>query len=217
MKPTLVIGNRNYSTWSLRPWLFLRHHEVDFQDMRLPLDTDEFRMRIREYSPSGRVPVLVHGERRIWDSLAICEYANETFTEGLGWPEDAAARAEARSVACEMHAGFNALRSELPMNCRALDRHVEPGAAARRDIVRVVDIWEQARKRYGYGGPWLYGRFSIADAMFAPVASRFRTYGIGLTGAAADWAAAILAHPAMKEWMAAAIAETEVLEADEAG
>lgn len=217
MQPTLVIGNRNYSTWSLRPWLFLRHHGVEFEEVRLPLDTDEFRDRILDFSPSGRVPVLVHMDHRIWESLAICEYASETFADVRGWPEGPPARAEARSVCCEMHAGFTALRNELPMNCRALGRRVTPSTSARRDIVRVVEIWERARQRYGAGGPWLYGNFGIADAMFAPVASRFRTYGIRLGGAAADWAEAILSHPAVQEWVEAAKAETEFIEADEVG
>lgn len=217
MIPTLVIGNRNYSTWSLRPWLFLRHHRVEFEEVRLPLDTDEFRSRIGDFTPAGRVPVLLHGDCRIWESLAICEYANETFAGGRGWPEHPQARAEARSVSCEMHAGFAALRSELPMNCRALGRRVTPSAAARRDIDRVVAIWDGARGRYGSHGPWLYGHFGIADAMFAPVASRFRTYGIRIDGAAADWAEAILAHPAMGEWMEAARREPETIEADETG
>ena len=217
MKPALVIGNRNYSTWSLRPWLFLRHYGVEFDEIRLPLDTDEFRSRIDGFTPAGRVPVLLHGDLRVWESLAICEYANDTFAAGRGWPEDPAARAEARAVSCEMHAGFAALRSELPMNCRALGRKVTPSAAARRDIDRIVAIWNGARLRYGSGGPWLYGRFCVADAMFAPVVSRFRTYDIRIDGAAADWADSILTHPGMRAWTDAARHEPEVIEADEAG
>ncbi len=217
MKPALVIGNRNYSTWSLRPWLFLRYHGVDFDEVRLPLDTEEFRSRIGDYTPAGRVPVLVHGDHRVWESLAICEYAAETFPGIPGWPEDPEGRAEARSVACEMHAGFAALRNELPMNCRAVGRQVTPSAAARCDIDRVVAIWNGARGRFGSDGPWLYGSFCIADAMFAPVASRFLTYGIPLQDAAADWAREILGHPGMQEWIEAARVEPEVIEADETG
>ena len=216
-KPTLVIGNRNYSTWSLRPWLLLRHFQVEFEEVRLPLDTDEFRSRIGDFTPAGRVPVLVHGDQRIWESLAICEYANEVLIGGGGWPEDPAARAEARSVACEMHAGFAALRNELPMNCRAVGRRVTPGGAARRDIDRVISIWDSARRLHGSTGPWLYGDFSIADAMFAPVASRFRTYGIPVPGPAGVWSESILAHPSMRVWMEGARLEPEVIDADEAG
>ena len=213
----LVIGNRNYSSWSLRPWIFLRHNGVEFEEIRLPLDTDEFRQRIVELSPSRRVPVLLHGGKQIWESLAICEYAAESFTGVRGWPEEPAARSEARSIACEMHAGFAAMRHEMPMNCRALGRQIELSAEARRDVERVEAIWHDAVTRHGSGGPWLFGDFCIADAMFAPVAVRFRAYGIQPRDAAGEWMRSILSHPAMIEWMEAAAAEPEVIEAEEVG
>ena len=216
-RPRLNIGNRNYSSWSLRAWLFLRHHEVEFEETRLSLDTESVRAKIGDYSPSRRVPVLIDGPVRIWDSLAICEYASETFASAPGWPADPAARAEARSVACEMHSGFSALRDELPMNCRARNRRVRPGASARADIDRVLAIWDAALVRHGIGGPWLFGRFSIADAMFAPVAMRFLTYSVPVRGAAAGWMSTLLEHPGMQEWLAAAELEPEIIEADEKG
>ena len=214
---TLVIGNRNYSSWSLRAWLFMAHAGVDFETLRLPLDTPEFQRRIGDYSPSRTVPVLLDGHRRVWDSLAICEYVAERFGGVDAWPSDEGARALARSISCEMHAGFAALRAELPMNCRARGRRVEAGAAATRDIARVVSIWEEARTAHGATGPWLFGHFSIADAMYAPVALRFATYGTPLTGAAADYAATVLADGAVSEWLEEAAVEQETIEREERG
>lgn len=215
--PRLVIGNRNYSTWSLRAWLFLRHHGIEFDETRLALDTEAFRQAIGNYSPSGRVPVLIHGSVRVWDSLAICEYVSDVFDGVHGWPEDPAARAEARSAVCEMHSGFAALRDELPMNCRARDRRVDPSPQASHDIGRIQTIWSEMRSRFGSGGPWLFGRFSIADSMFAPVAMRFLTYGVPLQDAAQIWMTEMLAHPAIREWIAAAEQEPEIIAADEKG
>lgn len=214
---TLVIGNRNYSTWSLRAWLFLAVHEVDFKTLRLPLDTEEFARRIGDYSPSRTVPVLLDGERRIWDSLAICEYAAESLPGIQAWPEAADARAWARSVCCEMHAGFVALRREMPMNCRARGRHVTPCEATRRDIARILEIWTEARAAHAADGPWLFGQFTIADAMFAPVAMRFLTYSVAIPAAAEAWVQTLLAHPAMVDWLNAAAAEPEVIPGDERG
>lgn len=213
----LVIGNRNYSSWSLRAWLFLRHHGIAFEETRLALDTEEFRQKVDNYSPSRRVPVLIHGPVRVWDSLAICEYVSDVFEAVRAWPEDPVARAHARSITCEMHAGFAALRDELPMNCRARNRRVTPGAAARWDIDRIESIWSHTRGRFGVGGPWLFGGFSIADTMFAPVAMRFLTYGIQPQDAAGEWMQEILAHPAMRSWIAAAEREPEFIAADEKG
>jgi glutathione S-transferase len=214
-RPLLVIGNRNYSSWSLRAWLFLRQSGIDFETRRLPLDTPEFQTRIGHYSPSGRVPVLVHGSVRVWDSLAICEYAGETFDAVRVWPESPALRAEARSVVCEMHAGFAALRAELPMNCRARNRRVEPSVPAGADIRRILSICESSLA--ASGGPWLFGDFTVADATFAPVASRFATYGITTPGRWRDWQHHLFRQPAMDEWLTAAMAEPEVIEADETG
>ena len=215
--PTLVIGNRNYSSWSLRPWMLLRHFGVDFEVERIALDRPETAGRIRERSPSGRVPVLVDGGLTIWESLAICEYVSERWLNGTGWPEDRTARAVARSVSAEMHAGFAALRAELPMNIRARGRRVDVSDATAADIRRVGGLISDARGRFGDDGPWLFGDFSVADAMYAPVASRFATYGIEAGQAADAWCATVLGHPAMREWSEAAAEETEVIEADERG
>ena len=215
--PTLVIGNRNYSSWSLRAWLFLAHHGVPFETLRLPLDTAEFRRRIGAYSPSRRVPVLVDGPRRVWDSLAICEYAAERWPGVRAWPDDPDARSFARSISCEMHSGFAALRAELPFNCRASGRRIAPGPASQTDIERVLTIWDEARRRHGQGGPWLCGAFGIADAMYAPVALRFLTYGSPGAAPAAEWVQTLTDDPPVQRGLAAAAAEPEVIAAEERG
>ncbi len=214
-RPLLVIGNRNYSSWSLRAWLFLASTGIPFDTLRLPLDTDEFRRRIGDYSPSGRVPVLLHGPVRVWDSLAICEYIAETFDLARAWPVSPDTRAMARSIACEMHAGFPDLRRELPMNCRARDRHVDTSAMTRSDIRRVIEIWEQALS--ASGGPWLFREFGIADAMYAPVVLRFASYGIVVPPASAGFMDTMMAMPPMLDWLQQASAESEVVAADEVG
>lgn len=213
-QPLLIIGNRNYSSWSLRAWLFATHAGVPFDTLRLPLDTPEFRQRIGNYSPSGRVPALIHGALHVWDSLAICEYLAEAFSIANAWPGDVTARARARSFACEMHAGFPDLRRELPMNCRARDRRLVPSPAVQHDIDRIIAIWES---QLGREGPWLFGEFGIVDAMFAPVGLRFLTYGVAVPTASAAWIEALVALPAMAEWLREARAESEVLAAGEAG
>jgi len=215
--PTLVIGNRNYSSWSLRAWFFLSHCEIEFETVRLALDTADFAKQIATYSPTRQVPVLLHDGQTIWDSLAICEYAAENLTDLAGWPRSRDARAFARSIACEMHAGFAKLRSELPLNCRATGRSVVPGKHAGADIDRVIAIWNECRDRFADQGPWLFGEFGIADAMYAPVALRFRTYGVQTPGAAADWVEEITRHPSILSWTEAAKGECEVIEAEEVG
>ncbi len=215
-RPVLVIGNKNYSSWSLRPWLLLRHFGVDFDEIRLPLDTPEFHARIREYSPTARVPALRDGELSLWDSLAICEYANERWLDGRGWPCDRAARALARAAAAEMHSGFADLRGQLPMNSRRKPDGYRWDAAAQRDIDRVQALWGELRERFGAGGDFLCGDFGIVDAMFAPVAVRFDGYGVPAAGAAAEYLQALLAVPALREWREAAAAEAETVAATEA-
>jgi glutathione S-transferase len=212
----LLIGNKNYSSWSLRAWLFLRRNRVAFREERIALFTDDWRRRISDLSPSGRVPVLRDGDVRVWDSLAICEYVTER--DGLpGWPSDWAARGAARSVVAEMHSGFMALRSLMPMNCRAENRRVAVDEAAQRDIRRVQALWGECRERFGAAGPWLFGEFGIADAFYAPVASRFTTYGIALDPVAAAYRDTVLGCDEYLEWAAAGRAEPEVVEEDEAG
>ena len=206
----LVIGNKAYSSWSLRPWLLMKQAGIAFDEIRVSLYQDGAKHKLLQHSASGKVPVLKDGDLTIWDSLAICEYLAEKYPEKQLWPALAAARAHARSVAAEMHSGFTNLRNQMPMNVR---REI-PGRArtpeVSAEVARIEAIWNECRRRHGPGGPFLFGAFSIADAMYAPVASRFRTYGVALGGAAAQYAGAIHALPAMKEWIAAAHAETEV-------
>lgn len=214
---TLIMGNRNYSSWSLRAWLAMRTAGLDFDEIVIPLDRPETGSRIREHTKAGRVPVLHHGDRTIWDSLAICEYAAELAPEPRLWPEDQAARAAARSVSAEMHSGFAALRNTLPMNIRADRPGVTIATDTQADIDRICRIWRDCRQAFGADGPFLFGKFSIADATFAPVASRFHSYRIAVDGLARDYIAAIRMLPAMQEWSAAAAAEPWVLEREEIG
>jgi len=196
--PLLVIGAKNYSSWSLRPWLFLRKVGFDFREHVVYFDAADYQAQIAAVSPSRRVPLLIDGDLKIWDSLAICEYAAERTGRGL--PQDRAARAVSRSAAAEMHSGFQALRSACPMNVRALDRHVPSTPELQSDIARIDDLWTECRQRYGAVGGWLFGEFSIADAMFAPVVFRFRTYGAALSKAAAAYAGHVQADPMLREW-----------------
>src|SRR3954470_1320089 len=170
----LTMGNRNYSSWSLRPWILMKHLGLEFAERVLPLDTPDFARAVATASPTRRVPVLSHGELLIWDSLAICEYACELA--GRGWPAARAARAVARSVCAEMHSGFAILRSQWPMNARAQGRRTPPDRDRAADIARIEEIWSDCRRRFGSHGPWLFGEYSVADAMYAPVVLRFRTY-----------------------------------------
>jgi glutathione S-transferase len=215
MKPRLYIGNRNYSSWSLRAWLLLAEAGIDFDEERIPLDTAEFRERIGAISPTRKVPVLELDGVRVWESLAIAETIAERWPEKALWPDDPDLRAHARSVSAEMHAGFGALRAAMPMNCRAMGRKVPLTPAVKADIDRVLAIWTECAERWG--GGWLYGRFSIADAMYAPLVLRFRTYGVDLPESARSYADRVLESRAMQRWLAAAESETEVLEAEEAG
>ena len=215
MTTTLVIGNKNYSSWSLRPWLALKQGGVDFDEVKLPLDTDEFYARIGDYSKAGKVPVLLHGDLTVWDSLAICEYAAETFDGAAQWPADRAARAVARAACAEMHSGFSSLRREMPMNIRRQFDSYPVTDKVREDVERVVELWAHCRKHAEGEGSYLFGGFTIADAMYAPVVSRFTTYKVALPAHAAAYCEAVMDCPAMREWVAAAMAETEIVESDE--
>jgi glutathione S-transferase len=202
---TLVIGNKNYSSWSLRPWLALKQAAVPFHEVMVDLYAADAKAQLARHSPSGRVPALIDGDLVVWDSIAICEYAAE-MAPAL-WPAGREARAVARAVSAEMHSGFAALRSKMPMDCKARLPGTGRTPESERDIARVVELWDQCRSRHGAGGPFLFGRFSIADAMYAPVVWRFRSYGVALTGAARDYADAMEALPPMQEWLGAALAE----------
>jgi glutathione S-transferase len=209
--PVLVVGNKNYASWSLRPWLLLQHFGIAFDEVRILLDTAQFSEEVRRWSPSGRVPVLHDGDLIVWDSLAICAYANEQWLDGRGWPQDASARAQARSAAAEMHSGFAALRKQLPMNCRRTPNDYRWNADAQADIDRVQALWRQMRSAHGADGGFLCGEFGIVDAMFAPVAIRFRGYGVGVDAVCDAYCNALFALPAMQEWIIAGLAETECL------
>jgi glutathione S-transferase len=210
----LVIGNRNYSSWSLRAWLALKTGGVAFEDVRIVLDQPTTKAEILARSPSGKVPCLIDDELVVWDSLAICETANERYVGGALWPAAADARAHARAVTAEMHSGFAALRTHMPMDIRS--RNHQRGAAALLradvavDVARILAIWADCLSRSG--GPLLYGGFTIADAFYAPVVTRFRTYGVALEPALAAYADRVLALPAMHQWVEAAHAETEVID-----
>ncbi len=214
---TLIIGNKNYSSWSMRPWLLMRQAGIPFDEVRIPLRMPESPVALAKWSPSGKVPALHDGDIVVWDSLAICEYLNERFPDKQLWPRDPAARAVARSVSAEMHSGFSALREHMSMNIRARRPGKGRTPECLADIERIVSIWTDCRARFGEGGEFLFGRFSIADAMYAPVVLRFQTYGVVLAGAAQDYAEAVLALPALQAWVADAVAETERIEKFERG
>jgi glutathione S-transferase len=201
---TLVVASKNYSSWSLRPYLALAHTGQPFREVVVPLGQADTAANIAKYSPSGSLPALLHGELVVWDSLAICEYLAEQFPQAKLWPQDGAARAVARSVTAEMHSGFSALRKNMPMNIHARlpGEGRAPGVA--EDISRITSLWRECRSRFGQGGPFLFGTFSIADAFYAPVVMRFITYGVELDAVGAAYRDAILALPAMKAWMEAA-------------
>jgi len=213
MALTLVIGNKNYSSWSMRPWLALKAAGIAFDEVQIPLYTGEAdKQRILKFTPSGKVPVLVDGDIMVWDSLAIIEYAAEKFPAARLWPEDLASRAHARSISAEMHSGFAALRNECGMNLHRPIGAKALSMEARADIARIQQSWGECRQRYGKLGPYLFGAFSGADAMYAPVVHRFRTYAIDVTPAVRDYMAAMTALPAFQDWTRAGLAETLVIE-----
>ncbi|MDP2653988.1 MAG: glutathione S-transferase family protein [Candidatus Omnitrophota bacterium] len=197
---TLVIGNKNYSSWSMRPWLVMRHFGIPFDEIVIPLGRPDSKTRILEHSPSGKVPVLKHKGILVWESVAILEYLADVFPDKGLWPPDIRARAAARAVSAQMHAGFVDMRKNFPMNVRARKPDKIRTPEAMKDVEEVIRLWEDCRKEFGGGGDFLFGEFSIADGMYAPVIWRFRTYGIELNGAARKYSEAMLDLPAMKEW-----------------
>ncbi len=205
---TLVIGNKNYSSWSLRGWLMARIAGIEFEEVVVPLDLPETQPTIRKYSPSGRVPVLLHRGLAVWESLAIGEYFNDIKPEAGLWPASVAARAHARSISTEMHAGFAELRDKMPMNIRASYPAKTLTSTVRAEIERVTSIWRDCRKRFSGASPkdegFLFGQISAADAMYAPVVTRLKTYSVPLDSDTEAYCKAVLAYPAMKEWVDAA-------------
>jgi glutathione S-transferase len=215
----LVIGNKRYSSWSMRPWLVLRAFEIPFDEILIPLDTPEFATRIGALSPSRKVPVLIDGDIHVWETLAILEHLAERFPERAIWPVEWAARAHARAIASEMHAGFSALRSACPMNLRrTFAFQAWGGEAAANDVRRIVALWHDARARFGApsgAGPFLFGTFTAADAMFAPVTARLTGYGWPIDPQTRAYCDTVQALPAFQAWKAAADEEPWIVGADE--
>lgn len=213
----LTIGNKCYSSWSLRPWLLMKVLGVPFTEAVVPLDTPEFRSTVDAISGAGKVPVIEDGGLTVWDSLAIAEYLADRFPDKAVWPADPAARAHARCISAEMHSGFTALRSACPMNLGKRFAQRDRGAAVEKDVARITGLWREARARFGAaaGGPFLYGAFTAADAMYAPVVTRLDTYSIAVEDEARAYMATVLSMPAFVEWRSAALAESWVLDHDE--
>jgi glutathione S-transferase len=212
---TLIFGNKNYSSWSLRPWIFMRHFQIPFEEKRIPLFTDTTDEQLAPYFSNYKVPVLLDGEFVVWDSLAILEYLSENYLQAKGWPEDVKARAVARSVSAEMHSSFTNLRNVLPMNCRKKFPGFKLSPEVQTDIDRVKAVWRHCREQYGREGDWLFGEFSIADAMYAPVALRFAGYDVQLENLEAAYVQTILNHPDIIDWIDAGTKETEIIGEDE--
>ena len=219
---TLYIGNKNYSSWSMRPWVLLRQAGIPFEEKMVRFDSfdgdSQFKENVLKVNPAGRVPVLVDEGFAVWDSLAICEYAAERFPDRQLWPRDPKARARARSVVAEMHSGFGALRTHCPMNLEASLPQVgavvwRDQAGVRADVQRICQIWTELLQEHK--GPMLFGEFTIADAFFAPVCTRIRTYGLPVPGPVTDYIRRVFALPAMKEWVEAGLAEHDFIAFDE--
>lgn len=216
MALTLIIGNKNYSSWSLRPWIAMTTAGIPFDEELIPFESDDFKTIVPAVSGSSRVPVLIDGDIRIWESLAILEYLAESFPDAGLWPADAAARAHARVVANEMHAGFQALRNALPVNFARRVIKRELAQPVKDNVRRIEALWADCRRRFGQSGPFLFGkRFTNADAMYAPVVSRFNTYDVDVTPASRAYMDAVMALPAFKAWAAAGVAEPWVFAEDE--
>jgi glutathione S-transferase len=212
--PTLVIANKCYSSWSMRPWLLLKQLGIAFDEITVPLDLPDTKARVLKHSPAGKVPILIDGDVTVWETIAIMEYVGEAYGAPV-WPADRKARAMARSIAAEMHSGFSALRSACPMNLGKKFAQKDRGEAVARDVARFVEIVRQAREHFGAGGPFLFGAFSAADAMYAPLVTRLDTYSIALDATTRAYADAILILPAFQEWRSAAMEEEWIVEADE--
>jgi glutathione S-transferase len=203
----LIVASKAYSSWSLRPWILLAHFKIPFEEVVIPLDMPETRAAILKYSPNGKCPALVDGAITVWESLAVIEYIAERYPEKAIWPRGKAARAEARSLAAEMHAGFQALRQHCPTNFRRPVRKIALTEAVEADVARIEAAWAHARRGFGKSGPFLFGRFSAADAMFAPVVNRFQVYDVPVTRGSRDYMNAVMALPAWKAWIADGEAE----------
>jgi glutathione S-transferase len=209
---TIIVANKNYSSWSLRGWLPLKQLGLDFEEVVIPLRQPDTRARILRYTPSAKLPTLLHKGAVVWESLAICEFLAETYPEARLWPDDPTARAQARAISAEMHAGFQPLRQNMPMDMRNSYPGKGMNDAVAADIARIAEIWGGCRAAHGAAGPFLFGHFTAADAMFAPVASRFETYEVALDPVCAAYRDAILSLPALVEWRRAGAAEPWVIQ-----
>ena len=209
---TLVIANKTYSSWSLRPWLALTHFDVSFDEIVIPLYQDDTSSEIRKHSPAGKVPVLHHGSITVWESMAIMDYLADAFYDRRWWPADPHAKAHARTIAAEMHASFGPLRNAMAMNLSKIYPARKWADDVNSDVIRVHEVWRDARSRFGADGDFMFGDFTIADAMYAPVVARFKTYAIELDATCAAYAAAILSLPAMQKWTAEAAEEPWVID-----
>ena len=209
---TLVIGNKNYSSWSLRPWIFMKTAGIEFAEKRVALSTDNTKAQLESYFSDHKVPVLLDKDLKVWDSLAILEYIAEKVPNCHGWPADPQARAVARSVSSEMHSSFFALRKEMPMNCRRHYSSFSVSTDAQKDIDRIKAVWRYCKERFSCKTPWLFGEFCIADAMYAPVVFRFSTYGVSLEGFEKEYVESMLSLPQIIEWKEAAQQEKEIIQ-----
>lgn len=212
---TLIFGNKNYSSWSLRPWVFLKHYDISFKEKRIALFTETTNKELEQYNSDFKVPVLKDDDLIIWDSLSILEYVSEKYLHSNGWPQDEKARAVARSVSAEMHSSFIHVRNELPMNCRKQFEGIILSVDAKEEIERIKTLWRTCRHKYGADGEWLFGKYSIADAMFAPIALRFYGYNIPLEGVEAAYVESVLNQPCIIEWIEAGKHEKEIIDEDE--
>jgi len=206
----LVIGNKNYSSWSMRPWVLMKAFGIPFEEVRIPLGQPDSTTRITNYSMAGKVPILLMNDIKVWDSMAICEFLADQFPQLHLWPKNLAARAHARSICAEMHSGFSSLRFDMPMNIRASLHGKGRTLGAQADIGRICEIWEECFASHG-AHDYLFGDFSVADAYFAPVVMRFRSYGVSLAPALQAYADRVTAHPAVMQWIREACAETETM------
>lgn len=213
----LIIGNKNYSSWSLRAWLLLAVNDLPFEEVKITLSTKNTDAEIAKYTDAGTVPVLHDYDMIVWDSLAICEYISEQYLDGQGWPAEAEDRALARSYCAEMHSSFFVLREKMPMNCRAVNRSVPMTAELQEDISRIDTIWTGLRGKHADQGPWLFGKFSIADCMFAPVVFRFMTYNAAVSEASRKYMKNVLDNPKIRFWLEEARKEVETIECEEVG
>ena len=211
----LIVGNKNYSSWSLRPWLLMTHAEIPFEEIVLSFNDPNFKARVGQYSPAGKVPVLVDSDLVVWDTLAIVEYLAEKFPQRNIWPKHTAARAHARSICAEMHSNFAAMRAAMPMNCELKLKWMPLDHAVQRDVARVLSIWSACRTQFGKTGRFLFGDFTAADAYYAPVVRRFLGFDVELPELCAEYVATIDALPAMRKWVEAALREHDFLEIDE--